>query len=42
MDIDPEVVSVARQWFGFTEDGRLTAHVADGLQFIRDCRTEGG
>ncbi|KAF0290517.1 Methyltransferase-like protein 13 [Amphibalanus amphitrite] len=41
VDIDPEVVTVAKDWFGFTEDDRLRAHVADGLQFIRDCKAKG-
>jgi spermidine synthase len=34
VDIDPEVVRVARQFFGFQPDARLRAHVADGRKFI--------
>ncbi|AGC47326.1 putative lipoprotein [Myxococcus stipitatus DSM 14675] len=34
VDIDPDVVSVARRYFGFREDARLKAHVADGRAFI--------
>ncbi|XP_037094499.1 LOW QUALITY PROTEIN: eEF1A lysine and N-terminal methyltransferase-like, partial [Pollicipes pollicipes] len=41
VDIDPEMVAVARDWFDFAEDRRLTVHVADGLHFIRDCKTQG-
>lgn len=38
VDIDPEVVSVAKQYFGFREDHRLRAHVADGRRFIENAR----
>jgi spermidine synthase len=38
VDIDPEVVSVAKRFFGFREDATMRAHVADGRKFIEDCR----
>ncbi|MBM3861797.1 MAG: methyltransferase domain-containing protein [Verrucomicrobia bacterium] len=38
VDIDPEVVAVARRFFGFREDATMRAHVADGRKFIEDCR----
>lgn len=38
VDIDPEVVYVAREFFGFREDSRMQAHVADGRQFIEKTR----
>jgi spermidine synthase len=38
VDIDPEVVRVAKQYFGFREDGRMRAHVADGRKFIESAR----
>jgi spermidine synthase len=38
VDIDPEVVHVAREYFGFKEDERLRAHVADGRQFVERVR----
>jgi spermidine synthase len=38
VDIDPDVVEVARQFFGFREDARMRAHVADGRRFIEECR----
>ena len=41
VDIDPEVVTVAKDWFGFAEDARMTVHVADGIQYLRDSRTQG-
>jgi spermidine synthase len=37
VDIDPEVVQVARDYFGFREDNRMRAHVQDGRQFIEQC-----
>ena len=34
VEIDPEVVYVAKQYFGFREDARMRVHVADGRKFI--------
>jgi len=34
VELDPEVINVARSHFGFREDERLRAHVADGRKFI--------
>ena len=33
-EIDPDVVDVAKKFFGFVEDERMRAHVGDGRQFI--------
>lgn len=38
VDINPEVVKVAKAYFGFREDGRLRAHVGDGRRFIEAAR----
>src|SRR5262245_23384016 len=38
VDIDPEVVDVAKRFFGFREDERMRAHVADGRRFIEASR----
>ena len=38
VDIDPEVVDVAKRFFGFVEDEFLRAHVGDGRQFIEQFR----
>ena len=38
VDIDPDVVDVAKKFFGFREDDRMRAHVADGRQFIEQAR----
>ena len=38
VDIDPEVVDVAKKFFGFREDKLMRAHVADGRQFIEQSR----
>ena len=37
VDIDPDVVDVARRFFGFREDATMKAHVADGRRFIEEC-----
>jgi spermidine synthase len=34
VDIDPDVVLVAKQFFSFREDERMRAHVADGRLFV--------
>ncbi|MFP2910876.1 spermidine synthase [Pyxidicoccus sp. 3LFB2] len=34
VDIDPDVVDVAKRFFGFREDDLLRAHVADGRGFV--------
>ncbi len=34
VDIDPDVVAVAKQFFSFREDDRMRAHVEDGRKFI--------
>jgi spermidine synthase len=38
VDIDPDVVQVAKQFFGFREDSRMHAHVADGRRFIEQAQ----
>jgi len=38
VDIDPDVVDVAKRFFGFREDATLRAHVDDGRRFIEKCR----
>jgi len=34
VDIDPDVVKVAKEFFGFREDATMRVHVADGRRFI--------
>jgi len=38
VDIDPDVVDVAKRFFGFREDATMRAHVADGRRFIEEAR----
>jgi len=38
VDIDPDVVAVAKKYFGFREDAAMHAHVRDGRRFIAECR----
>jgi len=37
-EIDPDVVDVAKKFFGFVDDELLRAHVGDGRQFIERAR----
>ena len=41
VEIDPVIVDIARQWFGFSEDSNLNVHIADGLDFIHKAAQEG-
>jgi spermidine synthase len=38
VEIDPDVVAVAKKFFGFREDDTLRAYVKDGRKFIEECR----
>ena len=38
VDIDPGVVEVAKSHFGFREDARMRAHVADGRRFVEEAK----
>lgn len=38
VDIDPEVIKVAKEYFGFREDSSMRAHLADGRGFIEAVR----
>jgi len=38
VEIDPDVVQVARDFFGFHEDERVKAHVGDGRAFVENAK----
>ncbi len=38
VELDPEVVAVARQYFGFADDKTMKAHVGDGRKFIENVK----
>jgi len=38
VELDPMVRAVARDYFGFVEDGSMRVHIADGAAFIRRTR----
>jgi spermidine synthase len=38
VDIDPDVVEVAKRFFGFREDASMHVHVEDGRRFIEKCK----
>jgi spermidine synthase len=38
VELDPDVIAVAKQFFGFTEDKTLKAHAGDGRKFIENVK----
>ncbi len=38
VDIDPDVIYVAKKFFGFREDATMHAYADDGRRFIEECR----
>ena len=38
VELDPEVIAVAKQFFGFVEDQTLKAYAGDGRQFIENVK----
>ncbi|MED6231467.1 eEF1A lysine and N-terminal methyltransferase [Ataeniobius toweri] len=42
VELDPVVLEVAKEWFGFRPDGRLTVTLGDGLERICSLEKEGG
>ena len=34
VELDPSVVDIAQDWFGFVKDERMTVAVSDGLDFV--------
>lgn len=34
VEIDPSMLEVATQWFGFSQSSRMKVHIADGLDYI--------
>lgn len=41
VELDPVVLEVAKQWFGFQPDDRLTVTLGDGLERICALEKEG-
>lgn len=41
VELDPVVFEVAKDWFGFRPDDRLTVTLGDGLDRIRELEKEG-
>ncbi|XP_057783661.1 uncharacterized protein LOC131001316 [Salvia miltiorrhiza] len=36
IELDPVVLDVAREFFGFEEDERLKVHITDGIKFVKE------
>ncbi|KAK4433816.1 eEF1A lysine and N-terminal methyltransferase [Sesamum alatum] len=41
VELDPVVLDVARDYFGFREDGHLKVHLTDGIEFVREKADSG-
>lgn len=41
VELDPAVLEVAKEWFGFRPDDRLTVTLGDGLERIGALEREG-
>ncbi|XP_040840190.1 eEF1A lysine and N-terminal methyltransferase isoform X3 [Ochotona curzoniae] len=42
VEIDPSMLEVATQWFGFSQSDRMKVHIADGLDYITSLAGGGG
>ena len=42
VEIDPSMLQVATQWFGFSQSNRMKVHIADGLDYITSLAGEEG
>ncbi|XP_058396047.1 eEF1A lysine and N-terminal methyltransferase [Diceros bicornis minor] len=40
VEIDPSMLKVATQWFGFSQSDRMKVHIADGLDYITSLAGE--
>ncbi|KAM9111226.1 eEF1A lysine and N-terminal methyltransferase isoform 4-T4 [Megaptera novaeangliae] len=40
VEIDPSMLQVATQWFGFSQSNRMKVHIADGLDYISSLAEE--
>lgn len=40
VEIDPSMLQVATQWFGFSQSNRMKVHIADGLDYITSLAGE--
>jgi len=41
IEIDPEMVTIATDWFGFRADDRMKVHITDGLQYLQESAKKG-
>ena len=41
VEIDPAIVSVASDWFGFAADNKLRVTVDDGIEYIKKLQSDG-
>ncbi|KAL6342807.1 hypothetical protein AAG906_016642 [Vitis piasezkii] len=41
VELDPVILNLARNYFGFCEDKHLKVHISDGIQFVREVAADG-
>ncbi|XP_006867104.1 PREDICTED: methyltransferase-like protein 13 isoform X1 [Chrysochloris asiatica] len=41
VEIDPSMLEVASQWFGFSQSDRMQVHIADGLDYVTSLAQRG-
>lgn len=41
VDLDPAMVRVAQEWFGFQPDARLKVQIEDGINYIHEAAKDG-
>lgn len=37
VELDPDIVDVAKNWFSLVSDDRMKVHICDGLDFIQNA-----
>lgn len=37
VELDPDIVDVAKNWFSLVSDDRMKIHICDGLDFIQNA-----
>lgn len=41
VDIDEDMLKIATDWFGFTQDAKLAVEISDGVEFLNKHAEEG-
>ena len=41
MELDPAIVDIAKQYFGYVEDEKQISIIADGTEYLKECERKG-